>query len=126
MAINKKQLTSFLQDFHLYYNDRQTFILKLQSFNLSNDKVQDYLRAVDVLMKHPEGLKHWPIALQYYRKKYRFKFHRDLDKFHYMPYSEKLTHHIETINETINTIINISYEKSVQFNEAHGKRTAQA
>ena len=122
MATNTKKLTSLLTEFHFHFHDRREFIFKLQSFNLRDEEIKNYLRAVDGLMKYDKAAFHWQIALEYYRRKYRFQSIRELDKVYHLPLDKKLRNAIEKLNQTINTIKhNHDEQNKIKIHDTYGQ-----
>jgi hypothetical protein len=105
-AINTKRLSTFLQEFYLYRNDKETFILRLKDFHLSDEEVRTYYEAIRNVTRHEMGLDYWKIALSWYTKNCWFESIRDLEKNIHFSLDDSLNNDLEKLNETINTISN--------------------
>jgi hypothetical protein len=105
-AINTKRLSTFLQEFYLYRNDKETFILRLKDFHLSDEEVRTYYEAIRNVTRHEMGLDYWQTALSWYTKNYWFESIRDLEKNIHFSLDDSLNNDLEKLNETINTISN--------------------
>jgi hypothetical protein len=109
-AINTKKLTSFLREFHLYRNDKQTFISKLRSFNLTDEEVNIYYSAIRKVTRHENGIQHWVIASRYFSRDYWFESIRELERNMHLSLDDTLNEDLCNLNETINTISQSNYQ----------------
>jgi hypothetical protein len=103
-SINTKRLSTFLREFHLYRNDKQTFILRLKSFNLSDEEVNTYYAAIRDVVRHEKGIEHWSIASRYFSRDYWFESIRELERNMHLSLDDTLNDDIQKLNDTINTI----------------------
>ena len=120
MANNTEKLSSFLREFYLYRNDKETFVLRLKNFHLTDDEVKAYYDAIRNVTRHNLGIEHWQIASSHLTRNYWFDSIRELERNIHFSLDDTLNDDIEKLNETINTISNISYEKRLPFNETCG------
>ena len=107
-AINTTKLSTFLREFYLYRNDKQTFMSRLRSFNLSDEEVRTYFDAIRNVTRHNSGIEHWSIASSHLTRNYWFESIRDLEKNIHFSLDDTLNNDIEKLNETINTISQIN------------------
>jgi len=107
-AINTTKLSSFLREFYLYRNDKQTFMSILRSFNLSDEEVRNYFDAIRNVTRHEMGIDYWQTASSHLTRNYWFESIRDLEKNIHFSLDDTLNNDIEKLNETINTISQIN------------------
>ena len=104
MANNTEKLSSFLREFYLYRNDKETFVLRLKNFHLTDDEVKAYYDAIRNVTRHEMGLSHWQIASKWFVKNYWFDSIRELEKNIHFSLDDTLNDDLQKLNETINII----------------------
>jgi hypothetical protein len=109
-ATNTKRLTSFLREFHLYRNNKETFLLRLRSFNLTDEEVKEYYSAIRKVTRHDKGIEHWSIASRYFSREYWFESIRELERNIHLSLDDTLNDDLCNLNETINTISQSNYQ----------------
>ena len=107
-AINTAKLSSFLREFYLYRNDKETFVLRLKNFHLTDEEVKAYYDAIRNVTRHEMGIDYWQIASGWYTKEYWFESIRELERNIHFSLDDTLNNDIEKLNETINTISQIN------------------
>jgi hypothetical protein len=103
-AINTTKLSSFLREFYKYKNDKETFVLKLKDFHLTDEEVRTYYDAIRNVTRHEMGIDYWQIASSHLTRNYWFESVRELERNIHFSLDDTLNNDIEKLNETINTI----------------------
>ena len=111
-AINTTKLSSFLREFYLYRNDKQTFMSRLRSFNLSDEEIKTYFDAIRNVTRHNSGIEHWAIASEWFVKNYWFESVRELERNIHFSLDDTLNDDLQKLNETINTISQINNQQN--------------
>lgn len=102
--LSTKRLSTFLREFYKYRNDKETFVLKLKDFHLTDEEVRTYYEAIRNVTRHEMGIDYWQIASGWYTKEYWFESIRELERNIHMSLDDSLNEDIEKLNDTINTI----------------------